>query len=229
MDIFIDIGFTLLGGTEKSPPKAICNALNFNKLQYEILYDIVFCENHTSPETLVESISRKLNVQFQKFEIGMIREIWNKQYRTTYELDGATYLIECLARRKNHYRIHLASNLWFPFYEVFIRHFKANAKKFSTETLSFIEGIRKPSIKFYELALKKADAKVENSIMIGDSLDNDILPCAKMGIKSIWYDSRPSEKSKENELLLDSQSLKNVYKIKNLVEAIEVINNIECR
>ncbi len=48
------------------------------------------------------------------------------------------------------------------------------------------EGIEKPDLRIFELALKQADCLPENVVMIGDRLDNDIAPAKRMGIKTIW-------------------------------------------
>lgn len=48
------------------------------------------------------------------------------------------------------------------------------------------EGIEKPDLKIFELALKRADCLPENAVMIGDRLDNDIRPAKRMGLKTIW-------------------------------------------
>ena len=48
------------------------------------------------------------------------------------------------------------------------------------------EGVEKPDLKIFELALKRADCLPENAVMIGDRLDNDIMPAKRMGLKTIW-------------------------------------------
>lgn len=46
-------------------------------------------------------------------------------------------------------------------------------------------GIAKPDLKIFKLALKKACCSAENSVMIGDRLDNDIFPAKQLGMKTI--------------------------------------------
>ena len=48
------------------------------------------------------------------------------------------------------------------------------------------EGIEKPDPRIYELALKWANCLPENAAMIGDRLDNDIMPAKQLGLKTIW-------------------------------------------
>lgn len=51
--------------------------------------------------------------------------------------------------------------------------------------LSDIENMKKPDIRFFEYALDKIKCKPENVIMVGDRLDNDIMPAKKVGMKTI--------------------------------------------
>ncbi|MFR5876292.1 MAG: HAD family hydrolase [Eubacterium sp.] len=48
------------------------------------------------------------------------------------------------------------------------------------------EGVSKPNPKIFNIALSKAECDAQNSVMIGDRLDNDIVPANKIGMKTIW-------------------------------------------
>lgn len=41
-------------------------------------------------------------------------------------------------------------------------------------------------MRIFEIALSKADYKAEESVMVGDRLDNDIVPANKIGMKTVW-------------------------------------------
>lgn len=47
------------------------------------------------------------------------------------------------------------------------------------------EGLEKPDRRIFELALSRANCKPENAAMIGDRVDNDIIPAKKMGMKTV--------------------------------------------
>lgn len=47
-------------------------------------------------------------------------------------------------------------------------------------------GIKKPDHRFFETVLSNADTKASEAIMIGDRLDNDIIPARQIGMKTIW-------------------------------------------
>ncbi|MCR4948480.1 MAG: HAD family hydrolase [Treponema sp.] len=46
--------------------------------------------------------------------------------------------------------------------------------------------IMKPDIRIFEYALDKANCAPQETCMIGDRLDNDILPAKALGIKTVW-------------------------------------------
>lgn len=48
------------------------------------------------------------------------------------------------------------------------------------------EGVSKPDPRIFELALERAGCKAENAVMIGDRIDNDVVPAKKMGMKTVW-------------------------------------------
>ena len=48
------------------------------------------------------------------------------------------------------------------------------------------EGVSKPNPKIFEIALRKANCKSNNAVMIGDRIDNDIVPAKKIGMRTIW-------------------------------------------
>jgi len=48
-------------------------------------------------------------------------------------------------------------------------------------------GYVKPQPEIFQLALKQAKTKPEESLMIGDRLENDIRPAQELGFKTIWF------------------------------------------
>ncbi len=47
-------------------------------------------------------------------------------------------------------------------------------------------GCAKPDPKIFTAALEKAGCEAADAVMIGDRLDNDIIPAKKLGMKTIW-------------------------------------------
>ncbi|MBP5554827.1 MAG: HAD family hydrolase [Lachnospiraceae bacterium] len=48
------------------------------------------------------------------------------------------------------------------------------------------EGTQKPDRKIFDIAFERAGCTPEEAVMIGDRIDNDIVPAKKLGMKTIW-------------------------------------------
>ena len=60
-------------------------------------------------------------------------------------------------------------------------------RKFFEIIISSAEaGLEKPDPEIFRLALRTAGCLPAETCMIGDRLDNDIVPAAKLGMKTIW-------------------------------------------
>lgn len=63
----------------------------------------------------------------------------------------------------------------------------SSTNKYINLTISSAEaGIAKPDLTIFRLALERAGCAAENSVMIGDRLDNDIIPAKPLGMHTIW-------------------------------------------
>lgn len=48
------------------------------------------------------------------------------------------------------------------------------------------EGFAKPDLRLFEIALKKAGCTAGEAMMVGDRIDNDILPANRIGMTTVW-------------------------------------------
>lgn len=48
------------------------------------------------------------------------------------------------------------------------------------------EGCAKPDSKIFEIALSRAGVRAVEAVMIGDRIDNDIIPANEIGMKTVW-------------------------------------------
>ena len=53
------------------------------------------------------------------------------------------------------------------------------------------EGVAKPDKRLFQIALEKANCAPEQAVMIGDRIDNDIVPAKETGMKTIWIKQGP--------------------------------------
>lgn len=47
-------------------------------------------------------------------------------------------------------------------------------------------GMEKPDPRFFRMALEQAQCRPEHAVMIGDRIDNDVLPAKRLGMSTIW-------------------------------------------
>lgn len=59
-------------------------------------------------------------------------------------------------------------------------------KYFDIVLASAEEGISKPDVEIFHRALTAANCSPDKAVMVGDRLDNDIVPAKKAGMKTVW-------------------------------------------
>ena len=161
-----------------------------------LAYWKLYRENKIDKESLRY---KRLADTFNKINFEVPPRVINKlsddyiTYLSTFNhlLDGALEVLEYL---KINYSLHIITN---GFQEVQQGKLnKANIDHyFETVTNSEMAGVKKPHPKIFELALAKARANKEESMMIGDNYEADILGAKNMGMECIYYNyhKEPSE------------------------------------
>lgn len=124
-------------------------------------------------------------------------------------VEGAFQVLEYLHDRG--YKIHILSN---GFEEVTHRKCELSGihNYFQTITSADEIDIRKPHPQIYEYALKKANAKPEESMMIGDDWIADVEGAKSFGLQVIFFD-----------VFNDNFEAKDVKVIKKLIELKEIL------
>ena len=59
-------------------------------------------------------------------------------------------------------------------------------KYFDVVMASAEAGCAKPDMRIFKMALQKAKCEPNEAVMVGDRLDNDIVPAKKLGMKTVW-------------------------------------------
>jgi putative hydrolase of the HAD superfamily len=138
-----------------------------------------------------------------------LSETLAEQYvrRSPYQTALFPQAIETLEFLKDKgYRLHIITN---GFEEV--QHIKIEqsglSRFFSAIITSEMVGKRKPHARIFERALKEAETKVEDSIMIGDNLNADIKGALNFGMDQVFFN--PEEKEHQ---------VNPTFEIKELVE-----------
>ena len=119
--------------------------------------------------------------------------------------EGALEILDYLILK---YKLHIITN---GFEEVQHKKLKNSGidHYFSTVTTSEEVGVKKPNPKVFLTALNKANSLPTQSVMIGDSLEADILGANNIGMQTIFYNYRNESISKK------IKSIDSLLEIKN--------------
>lgn len=111
--------------------------------------------------------------------LGIELPVWHKEDEVLY--DDAIQCLEFLSKK---YKIGVIANQSLGTKERLAQ--KGVLKYIDLVIASAEEGVAKPDRKIFEIALERSNCKAANSIMIGDRIDNDIVPAKLIGMNTIW-------------------------------------------
>ena len=123
-------------------------------------------------------------------------------------IDGA---IETLDYLKDNYELHIITNGFSFVQEVKLQ--KSNLDKyFVTITNSELAGHKKPHQNIFQYALSLANASKNQSIMIGDSIEADVLGAINFGMKAVCFN--PANERVSHDAIIQIQ---NLTQLKNIL------------
>jgi len=125
-------------------------------------------------------------------------------------VDGAHELMRYL--KAQGYGLHLCSN---GFHEVQYRKLKASdmTQYFDTVILSEDAGANKPLPAFFDYAMEKSGARVESTLMIGDTFATDILGAKAYGLDVMFFNRNPRTFRATEPVNYEVRSLKEVMEL----------------
>lgn len=111
--------------------------------------------------------------------LGVSLPVWQKEYEMLYE-DA----VQCLEFFSGKYKIGIIAN----------QSLGTEQRLESYGLLQYIdlivasaeECVSKPDKRIFEIALNRSGCKACDSVMIGDRIDNDIVPANSLGMHTIW-------------------------------------------
>jgi len=101
--------------------------------------------------------------------------------------------------KKQGYRIGLITNTYYYAYKMLNEKFKIESL-FDVILKSYEVGILKPNPKIFKIMLKKLKIEPSKSLMVGNSLKDDIKPAERLGIKGILIDRENRYPSYKNRI-----------------------------
>lgn len=165
--IFFDVGSTLVDESMvyQSRFEKIAESANVSK-DYVFQKTIEYYKDNKKGDL---KVANHLGVELPK---------WEHQYEILYK-DTET----CLKTLSQEYKIGIIANQDFGT-EKRLKNFGI-MQYIDIIIASAEEGVAKPDIRIFEIALKRAGCKPEQSVMVGDRIDNDIVPAKKVGMRTI--------------------------------------------
>ncbi len=202
MFVFLDIGFTLIGGPSRGPARRLAEALHLPATAKPALTDLLFRTPFAHPEGLADALLAQFNTPPDETRT-VTRRLWQAQCDEAFVLPGAAEWLETLEKEKIPFGF--VSNIWAPFHAGFARLFPG-AIQTRPRFLSFEMGCAKPDLGIYQQALDQVGVSAGQTIMIGDTYAMDIAPPRQLGIKTVWILHRPEQERADMVHILNGQS-----------------------
>ena len=130
-----------------------------------------------------------VGIKDQELAATFCREALGRIPTKNILVDGAAELLEYLRPK---YMMYILSN---GFKELQSHKMRTSGIDgyFDAIILSEDIGVNKPNRELYEYALQKTGSKVEESIMIGDMFETDIVGAANIGMEQIYFNPKKKE------------------------------------
>lgn len=111
--------------------------------------------------------------------LGVDLPSWNKEAEILY---GDT--VQCLEYLSGKYKIGVIANQSLGTAQRLERF--GILKYIDLVVASAEEGVAKPDKRIFEIAFQKSGCEPSRSVMIGDRIDNDIVPAKSLGLLTVW-------------------------------------------
>lgn len=149
--------------------------------------DVCLTTNQLDPKLFLTSVANHFKLPVRDDMLSRFQKVLHEEATCSGIFLDAKKSMKALRNRG--YKMVLVSNLWpFPVECLFAED---NLGKYFPEELrvySFREGISKPNPELYRRVETRTGSKPENCLMIGDSLENDIIPAMAVGMKTCLID-----------------------------------------
>ena len=199
--IFFDMGSTLIDESIAIEHR-IREVIEGTDITYEQFVEkkIFFAKQNKSAE-----------LETLKF-FGLTKTPWHKGEERLYP-----EAVECLKRLHTRYKIGIIANQS-PGSEERLKNFGL-WEYIDVLVASAEEGVAKPDRRMFEIALARAGCKPEEAAMVGDRLDNDIVPANDVGMYTIWIkQGNWVYANPKNTLEQPDWTIRNLKELEELVE-----------
>lgn len=235
--LFFDLDNTLWDFSRNSQ-QALLQTFRFfglNEAAFSLFYKSYVRNNDQLWEAYRNGQISKEQLSAQRFaltftEIGIhdVDDVqFNKIYlefmpQQTHLCPGALEVVEKLSL---HHKLHIITN---GFSEVQYKKLENSglSKYFSGIFISEEIKAPKPSVEIFVYALKNSNARKDESLMIGDSWEVDIVGAMQVGIDQVYYaPESETEDFTDKEKAVSANSSTRTYRIKELTELLTIIRS----
>ena len=215
--IFFDLDHTLWDFEKNSALafEKIFQELNFNinSQQFMDIYNPInvaywklYERNEIDQESLrvnrLKDAFAAIDFEVSLDEINTISHLFIEYLTSNNHLIDGT--IEILDYLKDNYKLHIITNGFSFVQEVKLQ--KSNlANYFVTITNSEVAGHKKPHQNIFQYALTLANASKNQSIMVGDSIEADVLGAINFGMKAVYFN--PANEMVSHDKIIQIQKL----------------------
>ncbi len=166
--LFFDVGSTLMN-EEKAYEHRMRDMAEAANKPFEEIYEIAMNFYRQNKRGDLETARL----------LGIPKPVWHREDEILYE-DAA----DCLKRLSKKYKIGVIANQSLGTKERLTQH--GIIQYIDLVVASAEEGVEKPDKRIFEIALERSNCKPCDAVMIGDRIDNDIIPANLLGFHTIW-------------------------------------------
>ncbi len=166
--LFFDVGSTIMN-EQIAYEHRLRDIADSANISFEKVYEMAM---------VYYKLNKKGDLEAAK-ELGVTLPKWYKEDEILY--DDAIQCFEALSKK---YKIGIIANQSLGTEERLGN--QGILKYINLVVASAEEGVAKPDRRIFEIALERSNCEPVNSIMIGDRIDNDIVPAKRMGMNTIW-------------------------------------------
>ncbi len=166
--LFFDVGSTIMN-EQIAYEHRLRDIADSANISFEKVYEMAM---------VYYKLNKKGDLEAAK-ELGVALPKWYKEDEFLY--DDAIQCFEALSKK---YKIGIIANQSLGTEERLGN--QGILKYINLVVASAEQGVAKPDRRIFEIALERSNCEPANSVMIGDRIDNDIVPAKRMGMNTIW-------------------------------------------
>ena len=189
--ILLDFWGTLVENGVWSPTKQVRNILGIRMPFPEYVVKMeqsMMTKKFSSLKEVFKSLCEEFSIECDEQQLDRLIGLWNKAWMLAKPYDEVK---KVLTRLKKDYKLVLVSNSDFLSVNRVLEKFSME-ELFDDIFLSCQVGHIKSHVEFFNHVLEKIGAKVEDCVMVGDSIQSDMVGAKNVGMKAILIDRKNS-------------------------------------